>query len=687
LKNRYFPLSFLILVLLFPAFGKAEKKSPKDLPERYRAWLEEEVVYIITPKEKDVFLQLESDREREMFIEAFWKQRDPNPNTPENEFKDEHYRRIRYANQRFGRESPGPGWRTARGRVYITLGEPKTIERFENLSEIYPTIIWFYDGMAEYGLPNAFNVVFFKRSGIGEYELYSPIKFGPQHLLIHYKGDQMDYLSAYREIMNIEPTIAGISLTLLPSEAQHLPSPSFASELLISQMIPTAPYEKVKDAYAEKLLKYKDIIEVDYSTNYIDNDALVRVIQDESGIFFVHYLIEPSRLSMEKMGDIYYCNLEVNGHVSDLEGNIVYQYDRKVPIKLNQDQLDNIRAKLFSFQDMFPLVKGTYKFDALMRNTVSKEFTSFEVTLTIPDASSLFMSDLTLANRIVEDSRYKGQTKPLLVGGTQLVPSPRNDFAKNDTLYLFFQIYGLTPELAENKTLEYALYKDEEKVFSRTKKVAEYPNLAYFLEAFPLKDLAPANYRLKVTLLDENGREMVYEQDFFYITPQSGPPRPWVLSFPGPPSDDPLYANILGLQYQEKGEREKARALLEEAYRKRPLSAKYALDFAEFLLEEKDYRRVREIAARFLETEEKWGFLSVLGQSSQALGEYSQAISYYKDYLSRFGTNLQILNAVGECYYRLGDMEEALVAWEKSLELNPDQVDLRKMVESIKRRS
>ena len=130
--KRHLISLFLAVIFLFPVFGNTQKISPKDLPERYRSWLEEEVVYIITPTEKEVFLQLQTDREREMFFEAFWKQRDPNPNIPENEFKDEHYRRISHANQRFGRESPGPGWRTARGKIYITLGEPNTIERFEH---------------------------------------------------------------------------------------------------------------------------------------------------------------------------------------------------------------------------------------------------------------------------------------------------------------------------------------------------------------------------------------------------------------------------------------------------------------------------------------------------------------------------------------------------------------------------
>lgn len=685
LKRHIFTSLFLCIIFLFPALGNPKKKSPKDLPENHRVWLEEEVVYIITPKEKDVFLQLESDRERKMFIEAFWKQRDPNPNTPENEYKEEHYRRISYANQTFGRASPGPGWRTVRGRIYITLGEPNTIERFENESEIYPTIIWFYNGMAEYGLPNTFNVVFFKRSGIGEYEMYSPIKFGPQHLLIHYKGDSINYMSAYQELMGIEPTVAGISLTLLPSEAQHLPSPSLASEILISQMIPTAPYEKVKDAYAEKLLKYKDFIEVDYSANYIDNDALVRVIQDKSGMFFVHYLIEPSKFSIENVGDQYYSNFEVNGKVSDLEGKTVYQYDRRVPIKLNQNQLDSIREKLFSFQDLFPLVEGNYKFDVLMKNTISKEFTSFEVSFTIPEASSLIMSDLTFANRIVEDSKYKGKNKPLLIGSTQLVPSPRNDFSKNETLYLFFQIFGLTEELSDQGILEYSLFKEEEKIHSFSKKIADYPDKTHFLEEFPLADYPPANYKIRVALLDDNNKEVLFSQGHFYISLRPTVPRPWVLSFPMPSSDDPLYANILGLQYQNKGELQKAHSLLEEAFRKQSQSAKYGLDFARILSAEKEYRKVKEIALPFLKKQEKYEFLSVLGKSCQELGEYAEAIAYYKDYLTRFGTNIQILNSTGECYYRLGNMEEALIAWEKSLEIKPNQEDLKKTVESIKR--
>ncbi|MEE9502524.1 MAG: tetratricopeptide repeat protein, partial [Candidatus Aminicenantaceae bacterium] len=233
--------------------------------------------------------------------------------------------------------------------------------------------------------------------------------------------------------------------------------------------------------------------------------------------------------------------------------------------------------------------------------------------------------------------------------------------------------------------LEYSLFKEEEKIHSFSKKIADYPDKTYFLEEFPLADYPPAHYRIRVALLDDNNKEVLFSQSHLYISPQPAVPRPWVLSFPMPSSNDPLYANILGLQYQKKGELQKARALLESAFRKQLQSAKYGLDFARILFAEKEYLKVKEIALPFLKEQEKYEFLSVLGQACQALGNFAEAIAYYKNYLTRFGTNIQILNSIGECYYRLGNKEEALIAWEKSLEINPNQEDLKKTVESIKK--
>ena len=684
MKGKFVSSLFLVLfsISVLTAFSIQDKKKPKDLPERHKKWLVEEVVYIISPKEKDVFLQLETDREREVFIKAFWKIRDPNPNTPENEFMKEHYRRIEYANQYFGKESPGPGWRSDMGRIYIVLREPNSIDRFENHSEIYPTVIWHYAGKAEYGLPNSFYVVFFKKSGMGEYELYSPVKFGPQSLVIHYKGDMTDYLSAYGQLLRIEPTVAAVSLSLISGETAL--SPSIASEILVASKIPSASYHKVKDTYAEKLLMYKDFVEVEYTANYIDSDFEVRVIQDKAGISFIHYLIEPKKLTFEKIGNRFISNLEVYGKISDLGGNTVYQYQKNVPIEFDREQLNNIKAKLFSFQDMFPLVEGNYKLNILLKNTVSKEFTSVEKDFFVSPPSSFQISPLILGNKIINNSEYIGKNKPFLIGDIQLVLSPRNDFSQGDRLYLYFQMHGLPDSLRERGSLEYSILKNGDKVHSLVKNIKDHLGRENFFEEFSLSDFPPAYYKIRVSLLDEGEKEILFEQSDFFISYLPSLPRAWILSLPQPSSEDPMYANILGNQLLNKKDMANARRLLGDAYHKAPTSKKFALDFCRILFLHKEYQKMKEFASPFLKDERKYEFLSIVAQASQGLGELAEAIAYYKEYLAHYGANLYVLNAIGDCYYRLGVIEEALVAYEKSLELNPKQERIRKIVKILK---
>ncbi len=105
---------------------KREAKLKKELETPYRKWLNEDVAYIITDEERAAFKRLQTDEEREQFIEQFWLRRDPTPDTVENEFKEEHYRRIAYANEHYA--SGIPGWKTDRGRIYITYGPPDEIE-------------------------------------------------------------------------------------------------------------------------------------------------------------------------------------------------------------------------------------------------------------------------------------------------------------------------------------------------------------------------------------------------------------------------------------------------------------------------------------------------------------------------------------------------------------------------------
>jgi tetratricopeptide (TPR) repeat protein len=184
--------------------------------------------------------------------------------------------------------------------------------------------------------------------------------------------------------------------------------------------------------------------------------------------------------------------------------------------------------------------------------------------------------------------------------------------------------------------------------------------------------------------LDQNQKEILSERADFYISQRPVLPRPWVLSLPLPATADPLLANILGNQFLNTKDRARAKTYLAEAYRRSPAASQYALDYCRVLIEDKEYRKVKEVANPFLQTEKQFDFLLFLGQASQALGELAEAIARYKDYLGHFGANVNVLNAVGDCYFQLGNWEEARLAWQRSLEISPAQEELKKRLESLK---
>jgi GWxTD domain-containing protein len=106
---------------------EAQKALKQELKGAYKTWLNQDVVWIITDEERKAFKSLSNDEERDAFIEQFWLRRNPNPDSPENEFREEHYRRIAYANEHFA--AGKPGWKTDRGHIYIAFGKPDSIDR------------------------------------------------------------------------------------------------------------------------------------------------------------------------------------------------------------------------------------------------------------------------------------------------------------------------------------------------------------------------------------------------------------------------------------------------------------------------------------------------------------------------------------------------------------------------------
>src|SRR5437588_398976 len=174
-------VSVCLTAILFACSGICLGQKKQKLEKNYRDWLERDVAYIITRDERYSFLKLTTDEAREKFIETFWEIRNPSPGSPANSYKDEIYQRIAFADARFGIGSGVEGWRTDRGRTYITLGPPQQKQVLRNSANLYPIEIWFYGG-ANPALPPFFYVMFYQRQGSGDYRFYSPYTDGPDKL-------------------------------------------------------------------------------------------------------------------------------------------------------------------------------------------------------------------------------------------------------------------------------------------------------------------------------------------------------------------------------------------------------------------------------------------------------------------------------------------------------------------------
>lgn len=152
---------------------QATTPAPVQAPQisPYTKWLEEDVAYIVTPEERAAFLRLETDEERTHFIEQFWLRRDPTPGTPENEFQVGHYRRIAYTNLHFPTATGTPGWKTDRGRIYITFGPPDEIETHlaGDATTHMPYEYWRYRFIA--GIGNDVTMQFVDPNGLNEFHM------------------------------------------------------------------------------------------------------------------------------------------------------------------------------------------------------------------------------------------------------------------------------------------------------------------------------------------------------------------------------------------------------------------------------------------------------------------------------------------------------------------------------------
>jgi len=279
----------------------------------------------------------------------------------------------------------------------------------------------------------------------------------------------------------------------------------------------------------------------------------------------------------------------------------------------------------------------------------------------------------------------ESRLRPFQMGKYQIYFHAKRVFLMQDDLVLTFQIHGMSQELKDRGKLKYTFFKNDEEFRSFTKRIAEYDEVPDFVEQISLQEFFPAHYRVQVTLWIEK-QEVLFKTDEFDVTHVESIARPWIYSQLLAATDDPVYAYVIGQQFFNSGKSQDAREYLENAYGKKPDNVLFALGLSRIYAELKEYMKIVPILELLMSLPESpsYDVYFLLGASYQELGEFGKAIEVFDKAIQRFGVNSLVLNALGGCYYRLGQLSEALTVWQKSLEINPEQPEIRKNVKVIK---
>src|SRR5712692_1293696 len=449
---------------------KKMRRTLKELDSAYRQWLTEDVTYIISPDERNAFLQLDTNEEREQFIEQFWLRRSSNPDLLENDFKEEHYRRIAYANEHFA--SGIPGWKTDRGRMYIMWGPADEVESHPTggtydrpmeegggSTSTYPWETWRYRYMEGIGE----NVIweFVDPSGSGEFHL--TMDPSEKDALLHVPGAGLSLL----ESMGMASKTDRFSR----SDGTNLPRSLGGEPASMNEFTRLEQYSK---AFRPPQVKYKDLealvtarivrdqVHFAYRTDFLK-------VTNDTVLVPVTVQIPNNQLSFDSKDGVHSATLNIFGRVSTLTGRVVQTFEDPVSRDF-PDSLFQRSLKLQSiYQKAVPLRPGLYRLDIVIKDVKSGNVGVVNTRLQVPryGDESLEASSLILADQLEHVPAKQIGTGQFVLGSSKVRPKLDGEFPSDIKLGIYMQVYNLKPDEKTHKsnaTFQYTVKKGNEQV-------------------------------------------------------------------------------------------------------------------------------------------------------------------------------------------------------------------------------
>jgi GWxTD domain-containing protein len=488
------------------------KKTLKELEGPYKTWLNEDVVYIISPEERKAFLQLETNEEREQFIEQFWLRRSTNPDLPDNDFKEEHYRRIAYANEHFA--SGIPGWKTDRGRIYIMWGKPDEIESHPTggtydrpmeegggSTTTYAWERWRYRYLE--GIQENVELEFVDPSGSGEYHL--TMDPSEKDALLHVPGAGLSLME--------EMGMSSKADRFTRSDGTYLPrtmggTPASLDEfnrLELYAKVQRPPEVKYKDLEAIVTSRMvRDQLKFNYRTDFLK-------VTSDTVLVPITVQVPNQQLQFKSKEGVHSAELNIFGRVSTLTGRVVQTFEDSVA-KDFPDSLFQMSVKQMSiYQKALPLRPGLYRLDLVVKDVGSGNVGAVNTRLAVPryDEEKLEASTLILADQIEHVPAKQIGTGQFVLGSSKVRPRLDANFTPSDRLGIYLQVYNLKSDEKTHKSdasFVYTVKKGDQQVmqFKETSADMKQTGDQVTIERLlPLATLAPGKYTLEVSATDK----------------------------------------------------------------------------------------------------------------------------------------------------------------------------------------
>jgi GWxTD domain-containing protein len=664
------------------------------LPEEFRSWLEDDVAYIITEKERDVFLSLETSDERKAFIDVFWNRRDPVPATPQNEFKDEHYERLEYADRHFTDIASRPGRKTDRGRMYVILGPPEGVDDFDNYNEIFASQVWFYHGDTTKGIPAFFYLLFYRPQGVGQYRLYSPVLDTPMALMRGAPGTNQQ--RAFDNLYRISPELARASITFDatgPANFNDISAARLGTEQMLAR-IEDSPKRAVRTDYIDGWLRYGKRVSAAYSFNYVPNRSTFAVMLGPDGSRFLQYAIELDfenfPIETDEARTKYYTTVDVSLEIRNREGALVLSDDKESYVELSRTQIETGSGESFSYQDGIPVIPGDYNVSVILRNRVMHQYTVAERDIVIEPWSEAepTLGDIVLGFQVDEEpsTGTSLDIKTFEAAGLRVQPATNGLFAIGDTAHVFFQV--VSPGVDDR--LRITLAQGDTVFRERQLPAADFATQPVN-EVLDLSNLQGGDYQVKVQLLDgpegpNEGRVLVEKTAALTLSPRTRVNRPGFFARRSFAIGEPgMLEMTLGDQLWSLGRYDEARENFEAAVAANnpnlPM-AKWKLAGALVRAREPD-RALELLLPLEEEFSEQYEVVLGLGLSYYIKGQLEEAARHLEHATEIRPAGTSLLNALGDIYVRTSKPADARRVLEKSLELDPSQESIKKKVASL----